>query len=421
MRRKCRLVAGEPGAARGRVLGACAVFLAGIWSVDAAQAQTSSDPIKIGIVAAKQGPWTIYGTTQAHGIQFALEQAGSKALGRDVQVIWYDEADPNDARQNMTKLVEQDKVAAVLGGSNSATALAMSALAKQEKIPFILGAGSAKELTGTLCNRYTFRSSFSLPVANRALGSYILELGKKWYFLAANYSFGQDTYALLKPYLLAHGGTEAGHDDIPLGTSDFSSFILKIRQANPDVIVAGVGGADFTNFLKQFADYGLSDTIRVANPFVSDDYIWALSPEAATGLYTEVWHYDDPTNTPDEKAFVDAWMKKYAKPPTSESWEGWISMRMLLAAIKQAGATDSRSIVSALETIKVDSGGEIPYYYRKWDHQMLKRVPIVKAHAPPADDKWKMLDVVADLPKSIEELDAYYGDQKEVGCQMEDF
>lgn len=386
-----------------------------------ARGQSSQQPIKIGLVLAKQGPFAIYGSTSAQGAQFAAEEQGMKVLGRKVEILWYDEANPNDAQQNMTKLAQQDKAVAVVGGSNSATALAMSAVAKREKIPLVLTAGSAKELTGEKCNRYTFRSSYSLPVANKALGTYILSQGKRWYFVVANYSFGQDTYALLNAFLAQNGGTVAGKDDIPVGTTDFSSFILKIRQASPDVVVAGLGGADYTNFLKQFAEYGLGSKVQVANPFASDDYIWAMSQQAALGLYTKVWHYANKANAPRENQFAAAWMKKYNRPASVEAWEGWVSMHMLLAAIDKAGSTDGRSIASALEAVKMEMGDGKEYSYRPWDHQLLKQVPIVKAHAAPANDKWDMMEVVANLPDSAAMLDAFYGNKEEVGCKMDDF
>lgn len=384
-------------------------------------AAQSQDPIKIGMVLAKQGPFALYGSTSAQGAQFAAEEAGMKALGRKIEIIWYDEANPNDAQQNFTKLAQQDKVVAIIGGSNSATALASSAAAKREKVPLVLTAGSAKELTGEKCNRYTYRTSYSLPVANKAIGTYILSLGKKFYFLVANYSFGQDTYALLNPFLQQNGGTTVGKDDIPVGTTDYSSFILKIRQANPDVIVAGLGGADYTNFLKQFAEFGLSSKIKVANPFASDDYIWGLNAEAAKGLYTKVWHYENTDNFPRENAFAAAWKKKFNKPASVEAWQGWIGMNMVLSAIEKAGKAEPRAIAQALESVQLDMGQGKKYSYRTWDHQLLKPVPIIGAHAPKGGDKWKMMEVLANIPGKSSELEAFYGSKEEVGCKMDEF
>lgn len=387
----------------------------------AQSAYAQQEAVKIGLVLAKQGPFAIYGSTAAQGAQFAAEEKGMKIQGRKLELIWLDEANPNDAQQNMTKLVQQEKVSAIIGGSNSATAAALSATAKREKVPVVLTAGSAKEITGAQCNRYTYRISHSLPVANKAIGTYFLSQGKKWYFLVANYSYGQETYALLNPFLAQNGGTVAGKDDIPLGTTDYSSFILKVRQANPDVVVAGLGGADHTNFLKQFAEYGLASKIPVANPFASDDYIWGLSPEAAVGTYTKVWHYDNPANLPREKEFAAAWQKKYNKPASNEAWQGWMTMNFVMAAAEKAGKTDPKSIAQALETVKLDMGGGQSYAFRNWDHQMLKPVPIIKAHAAPANDKWKMMDVVANIPAKPADLEALYGSKAEVGCVMDDF
>lgn len=404
----CQLTLRLAGAA------ALAAFL-----VSSAGAQ--QDPVKIGLVLAKQGPFAVYGSTAAQGAQFAAEEKGMKVLGRTLQVIWLDEANPNDAQQNMAKLTQQNKVSAIIGGSNSATALALTAAAKREKVPVVLTAGSAKEINGTQCNRYTYHLSYSLPVANKAIGTYFLSQGKKWYFLVANYSFGQDTYALLNPLLAKNGGTAVGKDDIPLGTTDYSSFILKVRQANPDVVVAGLGGADYTNFLKQFAEFGLASKIPVANPFASDDYIWGMSPEAATGMYTKVWHYDNPGNLPREKEFADAWRKKHGKPASTEAWQGWMTMNFVLAAIEKAGKSDPLSIAQALESVRLDMGGGQSYSFRSWDHQMLKPVPIAKAHAPQAGDKWKMMTVIANIPAQASELDAFYGGKEELGCAMDNF
>lgn len=400
-----------------RIALAATGLLAGL----AIQPVFAQDSVKIGLVLAKQGPFAVYGSTAAQGAQFAAEEKGNKVLGRKLDVIWLDEANPNDAQQNMTKLVQQEKVSAIIGGSNSATALALTATAKREKVPVVLTAGSAKEITGAQCNRYTYRISYSLPVANKALGTYFLSQGKRWYFLVANYSFGQDTYALLSPFLTQNGGTAAGKDDIPMGTTDYSSFILKVRQANPDVVVAGLGGADYTNFLKQFAEYGLASKIPVANPFASDDYIWGLSPEAAVGLYSKVWHYDNPANLPREKEFAAAWQKKFGKPASTEAWQGWMTMNFVLAAIEKAGKSDPKSIAQALETVSLPMGGGQSYSFRTWDHQMLKPVPIAKAHAPQGGDKWKMMTVVANIPQQANALDAFYGNKEEIGCKMDNF
>ncbi|MGE0232159.1 MAG: ABC transporter substrate-binding protein [Flavobacteriaceae bacterium] len=402
----------------GRAAGVAALIATGLVAF-AGQAAAQGDPIKIGLVYAKQGPFALFGNSQAEGAKFAAQQAGMKVMGRPIEVIWYDEADPNDAQQNFTKLVEQDGVVAVIGGTNSATALALSATAGRLKTPLVLGAGSATDITGSKCNRYTFRSSYSLTVANKAIGEYIYGLGKKWYFVVAGYAFGQSTYKELKAFYESKGGGESNVDEIPLGTTDYSSYLLKLRQAQPDVVVAALGGGDFTNFLKQFSEAGFCDSMKVANPFASDDYLWSLTPDAQIGLYTKVWHYDDETNPPEDVAFAKAWQEKYNKPASVEAWEGWISMRAILQAIEKSGSTEPRAIVTGIEQNTV--GG---YDYRDWDHQLIKTVPIMEAHPAPANDKWDVMDVVAHVPAgtaNMSDVERFYGDKASVGCVMGDF
>lgn len=374
-------------------------------------------PIKIGVVSAKQGVFAEPGTAAANGAQMAVEQAGAKLLGQTVQVLWYDDPSPQGAQQNISKLIDEDKVVAVVGGTNSASSLAMSAVAKRAKVPLVVTAGSTREITGKDCNRYTFRTQLTIPVASRAIAPVVLEKGKKWYFLSASYAFGQDIYTSMNAALKQAGGQELAYDQVPIGTNDYSSFILKIRQAKPDALIAGLGGNDLNNLLKQMAEYGLKDTATVAAPVVTDLAMWAVGPEAATGIYAKHWQYSDPANSGEEKQFATAWQAKYGKPPAVEAWQGWMSMRMLLAAIEKAKATDSASIIKSLESVKLQAG-TMPVYYREWDHQFIHPVLVVKGQAPKGKDKWDMLEVIRKVPASASEVDALYGSKAEVGCTL---
>lgn len=396
---------------------ATAVWALAAFGAPSAQAQASSAPIKVGVVSAKQGVFAEPGTAAANGARLALEQAGGKALGRPVELLWYDEPNPQAAQQNMSKLIDEDKVAIVVGGSNSASALAMASVAKRAKVPLIVTAGAAREITGKECNRYTFRTQLTVPVGARALAPVLLEQGKKWYFLSASYALGQDIYGSMKGALQQAGGEELGYDPVPVGTTDFSSYLLKVRQSKPTAIVAGMGGNDLNNLLKQMAEYGMKDRIAVASTVVTDLAMWSVGSEAATGIYAKHWHYADPSNSAEEKQFVAAWQGKHGKPPAVEAWQGWMSMRMALAAIEQAKSTSGPAVVKALESLKL-SGSTLPAYYREWDHQFVHPVLVVKGRAPAASDKWNMFEVVRKVPANAADLDALYGSKAEVGCTL---
>ncbi|MGI4812663.1 MAG: ABC transporter substrate-binding protein [Janthinobacterium lividum] len=396
--------------------GAGCALLAGIAAVPA-MAQDNS-PIPIGMVMSKQGVFADVGRDGARGAMMAIDDVGSKINGRPVKLIWYDDPDPQSAQQNTQKLIDNEKVVAIMGGTNSASSLAESSVAKNSKIPVVIMTGSATELTGKSCNRYTFRTYYSAGVAARALVPELIKKGKKWYFLAPNYAAGLDAYTGMKGQLDKMGGTEVGYDKLPVGTTDFSSFILKIRQANPDVVGFSFAGLDIDNFLKQWAQYGMKDKIPVGDPFLSESSLWALDKDSATGTYAKIWQYTDPSLSPAEKKFAAAYRAKYNLPASMVAWEGWMSMRAILDAISAGKSTAPASIVHQLETLQWHDT-KIPSYYRAWDHQFIHPLLIVNARAPKASDKYDLLDIEKSVPESAADIEKIFGTQAEVGCHMD--
>ncbi|OLL31251.1 ABC transporter substrate-binding protein [Burkholderia sp. SRS-W-2-2016] len=373
-------------------------------------------PLKLGLLMAKQGVWTEQGEVIANGVKLALDDANNQARGRRLELVWYDEPNPQSAQQNMQKLVEQDKVIAVIGGTNSGTSLAMSSVANRTKTPYIAPNAAARELTGSSCNPYTFRVLSPTPVTCRALAPSLLAIGKKWHFLVANYAYGQDIQRSMSELLKQSGGTMTGADVTPLNTTDFSSFILKIRQSKPDVVLLGLPGGDLSTFLKQYAEMGMKDKIPVACPIIGDSDLWSISADAATGYYGKPWHFSAPGHSPEEIAFIKKYTAKYGKPPADKAWIGWFTTRALLAGVNQAKSTSGQDIVQSLETVQFgDSSG--PAYFRPWDHQMLRRWTVFKVKDHIAD-KWDWLDQVSAVPQNPAELDKLYGSKQEIGCTM---
>jgi branched-chain amino acid transport system substrate-binding protein len=182
----------------------------------------AADPLKIGLLLAKTGQ--IAGQTEylANGSFLALEQRNNMIMGQPAELIWLDEPTPQAATQNMQKLVEENKVCAVLGGSLSSNALAEEAKAAELKIPFVCDNAAATEITGKNCNRWTFRLNTPVAVQSRMLAPYALSYGKKWYHITASFAFGQDILKQSRALLAAAGGTEVGVDEVPLNTADFS-------------------------------------------------------------------------------------------------------------------------------------------------------------------------------------------------------
>ena len=376
----------------------------------------AADPIRVGVLLAKTGQIAAQTEYLANGTFLAMQERNNILMGQPAELVWLDEPTPQAATQNMQKLVQENKVVAILGGSLSSNALAEEATAAQLKVPFVCDNAAATEISGKNCNRYTFRLNTPVAVQQRMITPYALSYGKRWYHITASYAFGQDILRQSQALLKAAGGTEVGSDEAPLNTADFSSFILKIRQAKPDVVVGGLSAGDLSTFLKQWNELGMKGTIPFVEIAIGDTDIWAVGPEAATGTFTKLWYYKNPDNPPEEKAFADAYQKKYRKPAADKAWMGWITARSVFDSIDTARSIDPMAIVEALEGWKVQAGAS-SYSYRKFDHQMLVRNLAVSVKDK-ITDKWDYFDVKATLPKNPADLDKIFGKEAEIGCRM---
>jgi branched-chain amino acid transport system substrate-binding protein len=375
----------------------------------------AAEPVRIGLVLAKQGAFAQQGADLAAGVQIALKAAGNKTMGRDIELTWLDESDPQSATQSIAKLIQEQKVSVVIGGTSSANSLAMGAVAKRSRVPFISLNAAAREITGKACNRFTFRGPSSVPVYARAMAPELLAVGKKWYFLIASFTFGDDVLSTYGDIIKAAGGTIVGTDRVPVETTDLSSYILKVRQAKPDLLVSGL--ANVGPILKQFKEFGMTGQIGVAGPAVSDTDLWSVPREALSGIYGKTWYFNDPNNSGDDAAFVQSYRKTNDRPPTDRVWFGWFMTRFLLRAIEGANSTESDKLVQALEGQRFKDGNQ-EVYFRDWDHQLIRR-PVVGTAQANVTDKWDTLKVRAQSAADAADLGRLFGARDDVGCNME--
>lgn len=401
---------------RRALLGAATLGAAGPLGMPFIRRAAADEPIKIGLLLAKTGDIAAQTEYLANGSYLALEERGNKIMGRPAELVWYDEPSPQGSQQNMQKLVQEAKVCAILGGSLSSNGLAEQATAAQLKIPFVCNNAAATAMNGANCNRYTFRLNTPVSTQAEMFAPFIMGYGKKWYFLTAAYAFGQDIAKSFKEILAKAGGTIVGDDSVPLNTPDYSSFILKIRAAKPDMILGGVPAGDLSTFLKQWNEMGMKGKIPICEIAIGDTDIWSVGPEAATGLYTSLWWYNNPGNTAEEKTFAADYLKKHGKPAADKAWMGWIAAKSLFESIDAVKSTETDAIIHGLENWKGGTA-ESPYFWRKGDHQMLLKNLVVEVK-PKITDKWDYFDVKGMVPKNAADLDAVFGSPAANGCHM---
>ena len=380
--------------------------------------KAQQQPIKIGHLVPLTGFLSPLGDYAAKAGKLAVEEinAAGGVLGRPLETIVDDETNPGVAVQKATKMIQQDKVDFLLGTVSSAVALAVMDVAERYGKIFINTGSNSDEIRGGKCNYYTFCSEACNTQYVKAIGRYLVKNKnfKSWYIFTSDYAFGHDLTRVTRRLLAELGGKEIGHDLIPTGTSDYSSYILKVRNAKPEILFCNVAGGDQTTFLKQYSEFGID--IPVAGGVTDTVLMWNAGKEAAQGVLTIIWWGD--LDNEYTRNFAAKYRKKYGLPPENQAWGDYTSIRALAQAIKMAGTVESKKVIEALEKIRFDGVKGRELYYRTYDHQLMQPMYVVSIKKTGNKDKWDIFNVVGEVPGKDDSLEAIAPTREENPCNM---
>ena len=277
----------------------------------------AADSVKIGVDNTLTGTYAALGKNEQVGIQLAVDQINAKGgiLGRHVDLIVEDSTsgDAGTAVQKARKLIDSDKVDFLLGNVNSALSLAMAQVSNEKKILHVVPGGHTDAVTGASCHWNVFRvCNMTQTEANAVASALIKDYGKKFYYITPDYAYGHILEAGLIKASAALGGTRVGGDLTPLGTVDFSSYLIKAQAANPDVILFLLGGDDMVNALKQAVQFGLENKVHLAGAQQEMEVLWGLPPEARIGTWMMEWYWKQP-GVPHVAEFVETIKQRTGK------------------------------------------------------------------------------------------------------------
>lgn len=338
-------------------------------------------PVKVGWVNSLSGTYAALGTSQLNGAKIALEEINAKGgiIGRQVQILTEDSAaNVGTATVKVNKLIDQDHVNFVAGSVSSAVALAQSQAANLKGVLYMAVGGHVDTVTGKDCHWNTFKVCSDTWMLAQSLSKTLLsKFGKKWYFSTPDYAWGHFLFAGFKEILEKAGGTVLGNELMPLGSTDFSSVLIKIQQAKPDVVIVLQGGDDYVNCMKQAAQFGMTKNFPFGIGLAELEPLAALPEEARLGWGVMEWWWEQP-NQPHVKAFVDKYRKAYAgssqSTPSARSWLGYVGMHSIALAANKAKSIDSVKCAHAMEGLvlppEVALEPDNPSY-RAGDHQLL--------------------------------------------------
>ena len=256
-----------------------------------------TEKIKIGHLTPLTGFLGALGAYAQLGIRMAEEEinAAGGVMGRQLDITSEDSVNPATAATKAQRMLEQDGVAVLMGEINSASALTIMQVAERNKKLFMQIGARSDALRGKNCNRYTFHVDIPTTVMVNAVGKALVRdnmmKDKKFYTLTADYIFGHDLARAAKSFFDANGGKLIGDELVATDVTDFSPYLLKIRQAKPDVVCSNLAGNQVTNLIKQYAEFGLPYPIVGFNLNTAD--AWAagdgnLERHLADGLVSHL-------------------------------------------------------------------------------------------------------------------------------------
>lgn len=380
----------------------------------------AAETVKIGLDNPLTGTYAALGKNELIGAQLALEQINAKGgiLGQKAELLVEDSTsgDAGTAVQKARKLIDRDKVNFLVGNINSALAAAMANVAYEKGVLHVVPGGHTDPVTGTNCHWNVFRVCNTTQMeANAVAGSLIKNAGKKWYYLTPDYAFGHTLQAGLEKAAARLGGTKVGGDLTPLGTTDFSSYLIKAQAANPDVIIFLQAGDDAVNALKQAVQFGLDKKFHLAGAQQELEVLIGLPPEARIGTWVFEWYWKQP-NVPHVAEFVaDIRKKSGGHVPTARTWFGFASIWTCALAAQQAKSLDPVKMAKAMQGFKLPPEVSLMpdgAFFRAAQNQLIPNLYVGHAQSKGGDPE--DLFVVTDVIKGVEAA----GTLEETGCKM---
>lgn len=343
----------------------------------------AKEPIKVGCVIPLTGPFGTEAKDQEAGVILAVDEFNAKGgvLGRKVELLVRDDKlKPDESARRAKELIEKDQVHLMIGSLGAHTQLAINEQCKLAKTIF-MSISKSNELTMAKdVSPYTFGEAANPYIVTQALGPWVFEnLGKKWFFLAADYSFGWQLTEGHRKIGKELGFIEAGLINHPLGTADYTSYFPKILAAEPEVLILNNFGKDQLNSVKQINEFGLKKKMKVVcSVFLFTARLGAGDEpfEDVHGGTTFYWELAD--SIPTAKTFVTNYRKRWGRPPTDYAGYAYSGMRGLLSAVGRAGQMDTKKVILKLE------GHEYDHYkgkqwFRAWDHRSMQDIFIIRS------------------------------------------
>ena len=397
-----------------QILGAFAVLLAGFAAAAPASAEISGDAVTIGIMNDQSGPYAdLAGPGSVAAAHMAVDDFGGTVGGKPIKLLVADHQNKADIGLSIARQwYGPDHVDMIIDFTNSAIALAVQSLAKDQDKLAIFTSASSSDLTGSACSPTSIgwtHNNWSNSVAPvRAL----MKQGyDSYFFLTADYAFGKSLEADATAEITRLGGTIKGSVKHPLNTADFSSFLLQAQASGAKVVMLANAGADLIGSLKQASEFGITPKQLVTAPVVYLSDVNSMGLKEAQGLLMmQSWYWDTDDKT---RAWAKRYFAKMNRMPNDTHAGLYSAITHYLKAIQKAGTADTKPVIAAMKSMPVEdvftAHGEIQANNKMVFDRLLMRVKKPEESKYP----WDLLEKVATVPAK----DAFLAPEL-TGCAM---
>jgi branched-chain amino acid transport system substrate-binding protein len=373
------------------------------------RAQSTSKPIKIGLLSDMGGPYRdVGGPGHRVATELAVEDMGGSVLGRPIEVLQADDQNKPDVATSLAReWIDSAGVDVLADGAASSAGLAIQQIARQKKRIYLITGPSTSDMTGKQCSPYGIHFTYDTYALAHGTGSALTKAGgDTWFFIDADYAFG---YALERDTTNAvkqAGGKVLGSVKAPLGTADFSSYLMQAQASGAKVIGFANAGTDLQNCIKQASEFGLTKSgARVATLLMQISDVNSLSQRVCEGLvYTDSFYWDMTDKT-------RAWSKRWSARmdgmvPGMLHAGSYAAALHWLKAVKAVGSTDADAVVAKMKEmplndmyntdVKIREDGRVmhqmylwqvkPVSEAKYKYDFCKQLAVIKP-----EDAWRPL------------------------------
>jgi branched-chain amino acid transport system substrate-binding protein len=373
----------------------------------------SDGVVRIGVLGDYGSGRDLGGPGSVTAARLAAEEFHNKVLGKPIEIISGDHQNKPDVGMGIARQwFDIEHVDAVTDLAVSSVGLAVSGLATQSNRSALVSGAATSDLTGEKCSPViTHWADDTYALSAGLVGELSERVGKEWFFVAVDYSFGSSMVRDASKAVIRLGGKVAGVVRFPFNTTDFSSFLLSAQNSGAKVVALASTGADTVNAVKQTHEFGLQNsgqTIVGMLTFISD--VHSLGLRDAQGMYAASEYYWDDDDT--TRAFAKRFSEIEKRMPTKLQAATYASVRHYLKAIEAAGTDEAKAVNAQMRRMPVDFFGR-PAHIRA-DGRVIYDLSLYRVKAPSASRyPWDYYEKISIIPG-----DKAFRPEGEGGCKL---